>query len=208
MDMNHKLAKLSDQITPREGEGADLYGLILYTSSHPHLRRVLKNDEYWQALDEASGPRWAVFAARLKAEVPKSDTAPPDPTEDALLYVMVEARGDLFDQDGSTRSDMLDELGVDASDLPLLLVYTVSRRGDVYSRSWPLSDESEPKAYESLKSVLTVVSRSLERVDPEQLGHPEGVFTAVSYALQNEKDWQRVQRIARPLAKAIGIFLG
>lgn len=41
-----------------------LYGFILYTDSDPYVKKVLRDDDFWDALDEKSGQNWPIFAAK------------------------------------------------------------------------------------------------------------------------------------------------
>lgn len=39
-------------------------GFILYTRKHANVVKILKDDDYWNSLDELSGPNWPIFAVR------------------------------------------------------------------------------------------------------------------------------------------------
>ena len=41
-----------------------IYGFIMYTSAHPYITKVLRDDDFWNALDEISGENWPIFAIR------------------------------------------------------------------------------------------------------------------------------------------------
>jgi len=42
----------------------DVFGVIIYTDGNPYTKKVLRDQDYWSALDCVSGPRWPVFAIR------------------------------------------------------------------------------------------------------------------------------------------------
>ena len=41
-----------------------VFGAIIYSNRHPHIKKVLKDEDYWISLDDISGTRWTIFAAR------------------------------------------------------------------------------------------------------------------------------------------------
>lgn len=41
-----------------------IYGFILYTDKDPFVAKVLRDEDFWQALNSISGPSWPIFAVR------------------------------------------------------------------------------------------------------------------------------------------------
>ena len=39
-------------------------GFILYTRADAHIKKVIKDEDYWDALDAASGENWPIFAVK------------------------------------------------------------------------------------------------------------------------------------------------
>ncbi|MDY7012080.1 MAG: hypothetical protein SVX43_00535, partial [Cyanobacteriota bacterium] len=55
-----------------------LFGLILFTRSHPHIVKVLRDRDYYAALNEISGDLLLVFAATLFEGSYKTPSPPPE----------------------------------------------------------------------------------------------------------------------------------
>lgn len=41
-----------------------IYGFILYTDQDPYVAKVLRDEDFWNALDSISGANWPIFAVR------------------------------------------------------------------------------------------------------------------------------------------------
>jgi hypothetical protein len=41
-----------------------IYGFILYTRRHANMVNFLQNPNYWDCLDDISGPNWPIFSVR------------------------------------------------------------------------------------------------------------------------------------------------
>lgn len=41
-----------------------IYGFILFTERDPYVIKALRDDDFWNALNERSGPNWPIFSVR------------------------------------------------------------------------------------------------------------------------------------------------
>ena len=41
-----------------------IYGFILYTDKDPYVAKVLRDEDFWNALDSISGANWPIFSVR------------------------------------------------------------------------------------------------------------------------------------------------
>jgi hypothetical protein len=162
---------------------AAVYGVILYTEAHANIRKVLRDPDYWEAFDKASGPQWAVLAMRGR----QGHVAFP-PTSPGTFSYMVAVW-----QEPGANTHLLEVLELDSSsDWPVLLVFARDDTGALSKRKVKLDDSSLDAAYSSVKSSLTIVADALLSVDTERLLTP-GAFHAVSHVLKGHADWQRVR---------------
>ncbi|MDR3439920.1 hypothetical protein, partial [Telmatospirillum sp.] len=54
--MSNWVIKLAEHWKGR-ADIVNAFGLVLYTDSDPHIKKVIADDDYWAALDEISGPK-------------------------------------------------------------------------------------------------------------------------------------------------------
>jgi hypothetical protein len=171
---------LSSLSKPTKGQ-ANLYGIILYTDAHAHIKKVLADHDYWLALDEVSGPRWVVYAARAAQghlEWPK--------VRPGALGLMVpvwrEPRENL---------ELISGLGIDSSrDLPSLLVFACDEKDRVWRRFVKLSDASVLAAYDSLKVAMADVALALEQMSDKYRRVDARAFHVVGYRLDSRREWE------------------
>lgn len=178
---------LSRLCAPREGS-ANLFGVILYTREQPHITRVLRDRDYWAALNEAAGPRWEVFAAI--AEPPEIQvTQPPVGTMGSLRAVEVEPAINLAPRDA---------FGMAASvRFPALVVFCEDASGQLWSHVASLSDASDGEAFGTLQSALRSVAQSLEGMIDEYRRVDSRAFHVATATLTGRAEWTMVRRLLK-----------
>ncbi|HYB98977.1 MAG TPA: hypothetical protein VEC57_07535 [Candidatus Limnocylindrales bacterium] len=144
------------------------------------MKKLLRDEDYWRALDEISGPRWAVFAIRA---APGSWQTPrlPAGVIGMLFNVWKEPKENQYLIDAF-------ELG-STQNLPGLVIFTVDPDGEVHRAVFKVNDQSEILAYESLREVLTTIADALDRMDDAFRREGPRAFETVGYALKNLKQW-------------------
>ena len=53
-----KLRGVCDNATSR------IYGFIMYTRKHSYIVKVLRDNDFWNELDEISGANWPIFSIK------------------------------------------------------------------------------------------------------------------------------------------------
>ena len=71
-----------------------IYGFILYTDCNPYVAKVLRDNDFWKALDSISGNNWPIFAAR--------------PLQQGQMEIAMEMHHKYLD--GEDKSDLLRDL--------------------------------------------------------------------------------------------------
>lgn len=164
---------------------ANSFGVILYTDEHPHIKKVLADDDYWAALDKMSGPRWAVFSIRAKAGYYGLPNLRPG-TLGMMIPVWKEPR---------ENEALLREFEIKSTkELPLLFVFAQGTYGEILRHSISLDDSSIEKAYDSLKIGIKVIAEAIQDVLPENLKSAEGVHAAINLSVSNYKYWQSIKK--------------
>lgn len=161
-----------------------LFGVILYTDAHANIKKTLRDQDYWNALDEISGTKWAVFATRAFAGKWGWPEFPPG-TMGMMVPVWKEP---------SANRELLETFELsDTKQLPVVVVFVLN--GDEIQRTVvPLDDSTFDTAFSSLREVFIKIADALNGVASENLNHPEGVFSAVDFALQDYEDKKKLKK--------------
>ena len=164
-----------------DSDSPPLFGVIVYTDRHANLKKLLRDEDYWSALDEISGPKWAVFSVRAQ---PGQWSGPSFPPGTVGMMHMVW-------KEPAANRELVSAFELnDTNDLPAVVVFALD--GDTLYRASARIDESTlDAAYSSLKSVFAEVTRALETV-PDGLCDPAAIFAAVKASLRTQRNWQRV----------------
>ena len=172
-----------------QDDSPPLFGVIIYTDSHPNVKKVLRDEDYWIALDEISGPKWAVFSVRAHPggwEIPRM----PEGMIGMLTQVWKEP---------SANRELLSAFELeDTKELPAVVVFVLN--GDELHRTViPLDDSTSDAAVSSIKSAFTEVADALASLDPEALGDSHTVFGAVNRKLGAHRNKKRIEDAYRVL---------
>ena len=100
-----------------------VFGAIIYSNRHPHIKKVLKDEDYWIALDDVSGTRWTIFAARAvegKTEI-RGGGGPPGFL--GMMYqVWVEP---------SQNRQLMEYLAIESTEKPLFVIFSRLKNGQI-----------------------------------------------------------------------------
>ncbi len=180
---------LSRQYTPQEGQ-ANLFGVILFSDAHPYIKKLLRDDDYWQALDEVSGPRWSVFAVRAAPGSWGFPSLPP-----GVIGMMRQVW-----KEPSANKELLSAFELDSTkELPVLVVFSEDADGTVFRTALKIPSESVANAYDALRSMFQKIATALDIVQDEFRRDGSQAFHAVSYTIRDYKEWQRLKRGAELL---------
>jgi hypothetical protein len=165
---------------------ANIYGVILHTDAHPHIKKVLRDEDYWRALDEVSGPLWAIFAI----QVIQGKTVMPKPPKKDGLPVLIKVW-----MEPQENKELLAAFRLESTeDLPALVVFAENEKGDVLRTVIKLDDTTETAAYNKLRKFLEIVGSSLKLVSKENLSEGARAYHAVCYAIKGEKEWEIINK--------------
>lgn len=171
-----------------------VFGVLVYTDTHANVKKMLRDDDYWAALDEVSGPVWAVFSVRAlqgEWEMPR----PPPGVVGLMQPVWKEP---------AANKELLEAFELrNTKDLPALVVFATVGE-ELYQTAVKIDDSTVEGAYSSLKSALLTVSTAIERVRDTDRGDLDRILGAVERALRRERMWKRVRDAYRVLRELRG----
>jgi hypothetical protein len=169
----------------RKQEGLfDLFGVVLYSDEHAHVKKILRDDDYWSSFDALSGDNFAIFSVRPK----KGYMSWPEtrPGEWAMMVpVWKEPRENL---------PLLSEFSIKSTkNLPLLVVFT-QLESEIVKLEFQLDDSSQEKLYLSLKEAISVIRKTLDGISKENIRNTDGVFAAAAMSYNHHKTISAIKK--------------
>ncbi len=165
-------------------ELVDIFGVILYTDAHAHVKKVLADHDYWNSLDEISGPHWAIFSIKPQQGQYGFPNFPRD-TIGFLVPVWKEP---------AANKPILEVFGIKSTEkLPLFVVFTQSN-DEILKIELNIEDDTIEKAYNSLKKHIEVVTEAVHRIDSQYKKNAEGVFNAIKMNIDAHKNWETFKK--------------
>jgi hypothetical protein len=162
----------------------DTFGIILYTDEHANIVKVLRDDDYWKSFHETSGPNWAIFSIKPR----KGHFSMPDfgPNQMGMMIPIW--------KEPSENNLLLKEFNLESTqNLPLFLIFTPAVE-EILQIHMKIDDHSIDNAYASIKDIILVVSKAVKGILSKNYKNPEGVYAAISLALDNHRDIKRLKK--------------
>lgn len=153
-----------------------LCGFIVYSRKHPHVAKVLRDEDYWRELDAISGVNWPIFAVR-----------PVSPNgyytcRDAMQYEANE---------NAVRAC----LEMEDSELPCFVCFIWDDQGNLKKISHKIDDRTLETTHADLRNVVTRVADAINAIKPEY-AQSENVFRNVKETIEAYNTQTRFMSIA------------
>ena len=155
-----------------------IYGFILYTRRHANVVNFLQNPNYWNCLDDISGPNWPIFSVRpFEPGSMRQKGGCPNGTIGMMISEWHEP---------NANRKILNFFGLQESrDLPCFIGFIWDDKNQLQQFEWKIDESSVDKVYESLKKIVTLISDAETRVS-DNLKSSEYVWVEVINALEKE----------------------
>lgn len=145
---------ITDIRTIGNGSYSNVFGFIMYTRAHAYIAEVLSNQNFWNELDEISGPNWPIFAVR-------PHLVDPNANKKYTEYFSLDYR----------------------KDLPCFIAFQFNDDESIEHVSLKLSNETLDKAFGSIREIVKVITNAEDRILPEYK-HTNGVFMNVKLDIE------------------------
>lgn len=170
--------QLSKQHQPKNGQ-ADIYGVIVYTDAHAHVKKVLEDEDYWRSFNELSGPQWGIFAIRAACGAYKY----PESRAGFLAYMVPVWK------EPAVNKELVSAFELGSTEkLPLFLIFNMTKDGETNKLTIPITNESVEKTLHSITEIIKKVTSAIKNIDLDNLHSPDGVYSAVSFSVSDYKD--------------------
>lgn len=163
-----------------------VFGAIVYSNGHPHIKKVLRDQDYWLALNEISGERWAVFAARAVEGHSEIRGGGPPGTMSMMIQVWIEP---------SENKKLIKYLGIESTKKPLFVIFTRLKTGEILKSDLDLDDSSLENAYNRLKKIINDLTWAVDQIESENIQDYESVFNAVKMTAERIRDWDTYRKL-------------
>jgi hypothetical protein len=172
-----------------QGETLPVFGIIVYTDAHPNVKKILRDEAYWAALDEISGPKWPIFSIRAaQGEYRAAYRASTQGSETYAMLIPVW-------EEPARNKELLEHFELeDTRQLPSLVVFTIGGEDELTRTSVPLSDESPEAAFNRLREVLSMTARAIDGIAEENRSDREGILTAIDFRLRDLGRGERMKK--------------
>lgn len=168
---------------PKVKEAA-IYGILLYSDRNPHIKKLVGDSDYWDAMNEISSEHWAIFSIKAKAGT-KNAPRPRPGTFSYMVPVWKEPKDNI---------ELLSVFGLESSeDFPLLAVFFIDSNEEVICRLIHIDDSTIENAFNTLKNIVGTIAKAISGIEAENLKNSEGVYSAVMFALDSKVEWDRLK---------------
>lgn len=174
-----------------------IYGFILYTRADPYVVKVLRDNDFWKALDEISGPHWPIFSVKPleegKIEFPKVGN-------DMISYMVPKWH------EPNTNKKFLKFFGIESSlELPCFVTFIWDDDDKLRSVVSKIDGSSENAAYESLSEIVSIITNTeAEILSSYKLS--VNVFREVSQNLEARKFRHSVRESIKKVKDVVDFF--
>jgi len=185
---------------------SNIYGFILYTDSHPYVKKVLRDSDFWQEFNEKSGNTWPIFAVRPLE--PKTERRLGGYGGNECLGMMISVP-----EETTYNKNALEFFHLDDSekDLPCLVIFANdSKKEKILQRIYKIKGKTKDEVHNSILSVIESVAE-MERCisdnnDVEKL-HETYVYEEVNRAL-DQLEFKEFVRNKLPITSSVASFVG
>ncbi len=142
------------EIISNKQNNEKLLSIILYTDKHPHIKKCLRDTDYWDSLDERSGLNWKIFAVK-----PKQGGYSFPESRPGVIQMMI-----MIWNEPADNKPIIEFLGLDdTKNLPLIFFYKLNGseiEDEVYVK---IEGNTEQEVYNDLQDIIDKVSKSIDK---------------------------------------------
>lgn len=171
-----------------------LFGILLFSETHPHVIKALKDTDYYSALNKITGKEVALFATMLFPGKYEYPSPPPgvhynmapiwkEPQQNKKIFPWFRIR--------------------DGRELPLLVIFG-HEGGDFYYQKFPVRGESPQDVFNSLNDVLSRISLSVQKAIDENGINKQKIFEYAKWEMQKLEAHQMIKN----LFETVSLFRG
>ena len=146
-------------------------GIILYSKRNPYLVKALRDNDFWNSLDDISSNIWTIYAVKPK-DIDESSSK----NKSNKLSRMIEYGCASF----SEKYPVLKDFGIDdSSDLPQFAVFLWDKEDNYHQVNIKINGNDELSIRESLKKIVETITSAIKKDSDNELTVFKNVKTAL-----------------------------
>lgn len=182
-----------------EGARSRVYGFILYTRKDAYVIKVLKDLDFWNSLDELSGPNWPIFYIN-----PTQRRKDEDHFTETTSY-MTPCSFQKKDTRDSTQ-EIFNYFGLDSnSDAPCFVTFIWGDDNQLRSFIISIDGSTENSAFKSMSDIVSSITDAESNI-LEEYKSTENVFRGVEKKLKKLKFKYKVQKYVKKAVPFVELF--
>lgn len=179
-----------------------IYGFILYTDKDPYVAKVLRDEDFWNALNSISGTNWPIFAVR---PLRKGHYSIPSSGSSDMINYMVPT----WDEPRANMQVLRDFGLKDTGNLPLFVAFMWDDTDELNQVAIPIEGKDIDTVYNSIEEIVKVVTKAESEVLPQYKGTVNVLRNIVTELKTLEFRHSVIKRgkIAFRLSEYLGLFV-
>ena len=161
-----------------EGATSRIYGFIMYTRRHSYIIKVLRDNDFWNELNEISGPNWPIFSIKPLQEGEYEMRG-----SDRGVFSMMTP---IWKEPNENRKYLKFFSLEESKDRPCFIAFIWKDNNELEQVTWKLSNDSEQEAFDSIREVVNIISQTEALIQPEYK-RTENVFRNVRQNIEGIK---------------------
>ena len=160
------------------------FAIILYDFENPEIAKVLRDQDYWNALNQISGKFLTVFSFHMDAK-----HAP-------LIHPILQhntAENDTFD---ATKRFVKERFGFDGR-MPSILFFQISNKSVTDSYLVTLRAKTVEDAFYEIKNSISASVDAISQVQPEFRGNKAEIFSLIATRLKEREAVFKITRTVK-----------
>ncbi len=152
--------KLVKDLVTGDSNLSRIYGFILYTEKDPYVAKVLRDEDFWNALDSISGVNWPIFAVR---PLVKGHYGLPSYMKSSCVHYMVPT----WDEPHKNMP-VINDFGLkDTEKLPLFVAFMWDDNDELNQVAIPITGNDVDTVFHSIEEIVKVITKAEASVLPQ-----------------------------------------
>jgi hypothetical protein len=151
--------KLIKDLVGEDKNLSRIYGFILYTEKDPYVAKVLRDADFWNALDSISGANWPIFAVRPLSE---GQYKMPSSSGKAISYMVP-----TWDEPRANMPVLHDFGMKDSENLPLFVAFMWDDQDELNQISISITGNDVDSVYHSIEDIVKAITKVENDVEPQ-----------------------------------------
>lgn len=148
----------------KDSNDSRIYGFILYTDADSYVCKVLKDNDFWTALDKISGSNWPVFAVRPLDKLQFM--------QQSMRFSKAQGPSVSYMVNTSSKADsnlpIIRDFGLDVdNNLPCFVVFMWDDNDELQQMIINIEGRDIDSVYHSIEEIIKAVTNAEKAVEPQ-----------------------------------------